>query len=176
MIGERWNAAEAERLAPSPADDVLPGAPYRWVRAVDVAAPAPLMWRWLCQLRAAPYSYDLVDNLGRRSPRRLTPGLEALAVGQRAMIVMEVASFAVGRHVTFRTASRSPRTPDLAMAYVLHPRGDAACRLVCHVLARPPRLPAAGALMRLLAAGDALMMRKQLRTLARLAARDAQRA
>ncbi len=69
-------------------------------RAIDMSAPVGVVYRWLCQLRAAPYSYDLLDNLGRRSPRELTPGLEELEVGQRIMTIFHLASFELDRHLT----------------------------------------------------------------------------
>ena len=59
--GERDDAFACDRLVPH-ADDIL-------FRAVDVAAPAAVVFRWLCQLRVAPYSYDKLDNGGRRSPQ-----------------------------------------------------------------------------------------------------------
>ena len=65
-------------------------------------APAEVVYRWLCQLRVAPYSYDWIDNRGRRSPRELTPGLEQLAEGQTVMI-FRLVSFAWGRHLTLVT-------------------------------------------------------------------------
>ena len=64
-FADAWNATEAERaeLATDvPCDRLVPGG-RRLVRAVDVDAPAPLVFRWLCQLRVAPYSYDTLDNL-----------------------------------------------------------------------------------------------------------------
>ena len=81
-------------------DAVMPAADMVVSRAVDVAAPAAHTFRWVCQLRVAPYSYDLLDNLGRRSPKELTPGAEVLEVGQRVMTIFHLASFEHDRHLT----------------------------------------------------------------------------
>ena len=78
-----WGSTASERGQWFPCDPRLDAPDDVLFRAVNIAAPPELVFRWLCQLRAAPYSYDLVDNFGRRSPRGLTPGLEQLEVGQR---------------------------------------------------------------------------------------------
>ena len=77
-----WGATPAEVARRYPADEMYDGPTLALTRAVSVAAPADLTYRWLCQVAVAPYSYDLLDNWGRRSPTRLTPGADALALGQ----------------------------------------------------------------------------------------------
>ena len=80
-----WGSTAKERAMTLPCDHLLPDAKQVVHRAVDVDAPPEAVFRWLCQLKVAPYSYDLIDNLGRRSPRELTPGAEELREGQRFM-------------------------------------------------------------------------------------------
>jgi len=74
MIGDRWGATPGEVAAKQPCDLLPPPRAVRGDRAISIDAPVAVVFRWLCQLRAAPYSYDLIDNFGRTSPRTLTPG------------------------------------------------------------------------------------------------------
>lgn len=165
-----WGSTASERAAPYPCDALLPAAETTLWRAVDVAAPAPIVFRWLCQLRAAPYSYDLLDNFGRRSPQELTPGLERLEAGQRVMTIFRLVEFEPGRSLT--VVSRGPLFGEVACTYLVEPSGDRECRLVLKILARYPkglRRP----LMRLvLPPGDLVMARRQLLNLKRLAERS----
>lgn len=170
-----WGARPEELTAPSPADALLPDADEHWVRAVDVAAPAELVWRWLCQMRAAPYSYDKLDNLGRRSPQELTPGLDELEVGQHVMTIFTLESFARGEHLTVKGRVS---LPPMAVSYVIEPAGEGRSRLVMHLLVRLPgaaRNPVGRAGLALLRAGDLVMARRQLLNLKELAERDALR-
>jgi len=66
-----WGTSEAERSREYPCDVLIPDPDDEMFRAVDVDAPPDELFLWICQLRLAPYSYDWIDNFGRRSPGRL---------------------------------------------------------------------------------------------------------
>jgi hypothetical protein len=162
-----WGASARERAMALPCDGLLAEAPVRLHRAVSVDAPPALVFRWLCQLKRAPYSYDLIDNFGRRSPRELTPGAECLAVGQRFMSIFALASYAPGEQITLR----GRRT---AVTYASIGPDGGPTRLLARVLFDPPGGHLGAALTaRALALGDLVMMRRQLLTLKALAERDA---
>ena len=167
MIDVRnWGTTEAERRAPYPADRYLEQPDDVVYRAVDVDAPAGVTFRWLCQLRVAPYSYDWIDNFGRQSPRTLTPGLEQLAVGQRVMTFFELIDFVPGRHLTAR--SLRARLGIFVATYAAVPVDARRSRIVVKLIMRYP------ALLRTLARwampfGDWVMMRRQLLNLKALA-------
>ena len=136
-------------------------------RAVTVDAPPPVVFRWLCQLKVAPYSYDLLDNGGRRSPQHLVPGVERLVVGERVLI-FELASFAPGEHLTL-VLRRHRLFGDLAISYVVLPARPGGSRLVVKLVLVPRSGVAGVAMRRLLPAGDLVMMRRQLLNLKALA-------
>lgn len=165
-----WGSTEEERADSYPCDHWLADPDDSLWRAIDVAAPPAVTFRWLCQLRAAPYSYDWIDNLGRTSPRALTPGLDELAAGQRVMTIFRLVEFEPGRHITLVLARGSRLFGELAMTYEVRPAGGGS-RLIAKLLVRRPRGPAR-LFAPLLPAGDLVMMKKQLRTLKALAERD----
>ncbi|APE38301.1 hypothetical protein BOX37_13315 [Nocardia mangyaensis] len=73
-----------------------------YYRGITVRATSAVTWRWLCQMRVAPYSYDWIDNFGRRSPRQWTPGADELAAGQKILMIFQVSSFERDQHITMR--------------------------------------------------------------------------
>lgn len=172
-----WGSTPAERSLSYPCDKYLPDADEAYFRAVDVNAPPAILFRWLCQLKVAPYSYDWLDNGGRPSPRRLTPGVEELQPGQRMVGMFKLVEFEENRHLTL--VMDSPKAAALygmiAGSYVVSPTGSKGCRLVGKLLIHYPR-GGAGRFMRwLLPWGDFVMMRKQFLTLKELAEESARR-
>lgn len=171
-----WGETEHERAMPFPCDRYLSLYDEVYFRAIDIEAPASIVFRWLCQLRAAPYSYDWIDNGGRQSPRWLIQGLEDLQVGQRVMTIFRLVEFEQDRHLTLVLATRRSRATfgEIACSYLIQPQSPQSCRLVVKLLLRyPPKTPATLLLRRVLPWGDLIMMRKQLLTLKRMAERQA---
>jgi hypothetical protein len=59
-----WGTTAAERGLSFACDRYLVEPQGVYFRGISVAAPPKVMFRWLCQLRIAPYSYDWLDNPG----------------------------------------------------------------------------------------------------------------
>jgi hypothetical protein len=169
-----WGTTPSERAAPYPCDALIERPDLVLFRAVDVAAPTAIVYRWLCQLRVAPYSYDWIDNLGRRSPRRLIDGLDRLEPGQRMMTIFRLVSFEDGRSIT--VDSTTALFGRVAATYDVVPVAPDRCRLVVKLLCVPPRTVLRPLMRAILPPGDLVMMRRQLRNLRDLAERDARTA
>ncbi|MFD9740016.1 polyketide cyclase [Umezawaea sp. NPDC059074] len=163
MIGDRWGVNDSEVRRHYPCDDLVTSPTLQAWRGVGVEAPADAVWPWVAQVRLAPYSYDWIDNLGRRSPRSLA-GLPEPRVGEPFTAsggrpLGRIVSVEPGEHLTATIMGAF-------MSYVLVPHGDTT-RLLLKVVARPGRWTAPA-----LSVGDLVMARRQLLNWKRLAERE----
>jgi hypothetical protein len=149
--------------------DVLVSRPtFNATRAITIAAPPERVWPWLVQVgvtRAGWYSYDLLDNLGRRSARRIIPELQQLAVGDLLPMSPD------GRH-GIRVLDLDPPhsmvwgTPgDTTWSWRLNRNPDGSTRLITRVRSRYRWWSPSIAFSVLLEFADIWMMRKMLRNL-----------
>ena len=79
-----WGATPDDVSRPLPGDELVTRPTFDATRAITIHAPPAQIWPWLVQVgltRAGWYSYDLLDNLGRPSARRILPEFQNLAVG-----------------------------------------------------------------------------------------------
>jgi deazaflavin-dependent oxidoreductase (nitroreductase family) len=162
---------EWERALAYPCDGFVHEQGDAYFRAIEVAAPAAVVFRWLCQLRAAPYSYDAIDNFGRRSPRTLTPGLERLEPGQRFMTIFDLVDFDAPRQLTLAVRRLRPIFGEGAVTYRVTPGGPDRCRLTLKIVVGRSQARAEPLRRLLLPWLDLAMSRKQLRTIKELAER-----
>jgi hypothetical protein len=169
-----WRARDDEVRAELPCDGLLARPQESWFRAVTVDAEPATVFRWLCQLKVAPYSYDSLDNFGRRSPRRLTPGAERLEQGQRVMTIFRLVDFTQDRDMTLTLDHPKGLSlfGNFALTYRVTAEEHGRTRLLVKLVVGDGD----GALRRLrrplMAWGDLLMMRRQLLTLRKLAERQ----
>jgi hypothetical protein len=154
-----------ERALPFPCDRLIETGDSSLHRGITIHAPPDVIFRWLCQMRVASYSY------GRSGPRTLTPGLDELAVGQRVMRSFDLIDFERPRHLTLRLREHAPESRfvrDVVVSYLIVPRDADTCRVLVKTVVNH-RVGPLGWLMRLLLPwGDLIMMRKQLHSFKQL--------
>lgn len=82
----RWGASDDEVARVFPGGDLIPHGTRAATMAVTIDAPPGEVWPWLVQMgwgRAGWYSWDRLDNGGRRSATAVHPEWQGLAVGDR---------------------------------------------------------------------------------------------
>jgi proline iminopeptidase len=80
----RWGTTDEEVRQPFPGAGLIPGGTRHATMAVTIDASPEAVWPWLAQMgygRAGWYSWDRLDNLGRRSAERLHPEWQAIQLG-----------------------------------------------------------------------------------------------
>ena len=143
-------------------------------RGISIKAPPGAVFKWVSQLRIAPYSYDWIDNRGRSSPRRLIPDLPPLDSGQTIMGEFEIVAFEMDKSLTFRAkreALRKYQLQDLVASYLIYPADDQTSRLLVKCLMKYHGNPVAKCTQCLMPWLDLIMMRKQFLNLKLLSER-----
>ena len=161
MIGDRWGVTADEVRRDYPCDGFVTSPGLQAWRGVRVEAPADVLWPWVTQVRIAPYSYDWIDNLGRRSPRELQ-GLPEPQVGEP---FTTAGGRPLGRILALDPGRQLTATIMRAfMSYVIVPQEPGASRLLLKVAMRANPVTA-----RAVSLGDLVMARRQLLNLKHLA-------
>jgi hypothetical protein len=165
VIGDRWGVTPEETIRRYPCDEIAPNPVLQAWRGVTVRAEPEQVWLWVKQIRLAPYSYDWIDNLGRRSPQQLC-GIPDPVPGEPFTRALGGRRF--GQVLTVDPGEQlTGRIMGAVMSYLLVPV-DSTTRLLLKVVSSHGRLTAP-----LLSVGDLVMARRQLLNLAQLAERTA---
>ncbi|NUR06005.1 MAG: polyketide cyclase [Nocardioidaceae bacterium] len=161
-VGDRWGVTDDETSLHYPCDDFVTSPNLQAWRGVSVQAPPAAVWSWVLQIRVAPYSYDWIDNRGRRSPRRLLD----LPEPQVGDAFTSSGNRPLGRIVSVEQERQlTGRILGAFMSYVLV-RDDVTTRLLLKVAMSTHRLAAPA-----IRVGDLVMARRQLLNLKQLAER-----
>ena len=175
MLFDDWGATDDERAEDLPGDELLVDPPVSATRSISLGAEPDVVFGWLAQMgfgRAGWYSYDLIDNLGRRSATRLEPAWQVTAAGETVPggpIAFDVTHLVRPDHLVLAVLDQGlpGHRVDFSLAFRLRPvegpRGGT--RLVSRARIRvtgPLGRPATAAL----GSGDGIMVRRQLLGLA----------
>jgi hypothetical protein len=172
-----WGATHDEIQGTVVGDNLCSASAVTATRCITLNAPPHEVFPWIRQMgfgRAGWYSYDWIDNLGRKSATRIHPEWQDIHSGSKvpggpidftAAIVEAPHSYVL----LVQPAGKLGQRFCFTLAYELreHPRGT---RLVTRMRASI-KVPGGGIAERLLAFGDGIMVRKQLTTLAHMVRR-----
>jgi hypothetical protein len=176
MIFQNWGATDEEISSPVVGDELCPDARLVATRAITIVAPPENVFPWIRQMgfkRAGWYSYDLIDNLGRKSTSTIHDEWQDVVAGSLipaglmafvAAIVDPPRSFVL----QVDSGKRATQRIGFTLAYELrdHPTGT---RLVTRMRSRV-RAPGGAVIEQLLLGpGDGIMLRKQLLNIAKRA-------
>jgi len=172
MIFQFWGATNEEIFSSVVGDDLCPDASLIATRSITISAPPQDVFPWIRQMgfgRAGWYSYDWLDNLGRKSATRVHEEWQSVKSGDKVPsgpISFTAAIVDAPRHFVLEIKSFDKKSPKLhfTLAYELRddPEGT---RLVTRMRSHI-KLPFGSLFEKLiLGPGDGFMLRRQLLTI-----------
>jgi hypothetical protein len=158
-----WGVTSDELLFNYPCDGYMEIFHDTYYRGVTIHADTEIVFRWICQMKVAPYSYDWIDNLGRKSPQKLIPGVDELKIGQKVMFIFDLIDFKRNKHLTIRlNKAAAIFFGDTVISYRIISKSHNKCRLLIKILVRYPTGFLGKLVSRILPPGYLIMMRRQL--------------
>jgi hypothetical protein len=173
MIFEHWGATTEEIQSTVVGDDLCTDATLIATRSITIGAPPKDVFPWIRQMglgRAGWYSYDWIDNLGRKSAVAIHDEWQGVNSGDLvpAGLMSFTAAIVTAPHSFVLEVKNGKKTkPRLhfTLAYELRPIPEGT-RLVTRMRSHI-NLPGGKIVERLiLGPGDGIMLRRQLLTLA----------
>jgi hypothetical protein len=169
MIFQYWGATAEEISSSVVGDDLCSDATVVATRSITIGAAPQEVFPWIRQMgfgRAGWYSYDWLDNLGRKSASTIHDEWQSVEAGDKVPsgpISFIAAIVDAPRHFVLEIQSLGKKSPKLhfTLAYELRddPQGT---RLVTRMRSRI-NLPLGSLFEKLiLGPGDGIMLRRQL--------------
>ena len=169
MIFQYWGATAEEINSTVVGDDLCSDATVVATRSITIGAAPQEVFPWIRQMgfgRAGWYSYDWLDNLGRKSATTIHDEWQSVEAGDKipsGPISFTAAIVDAPRHFVLEIQSLGKKSPKLhfTLAYELrdNPQGT---RLVTRMRSRI-NLPLGSLFEKLiLGPGDGIMLRRQL--------------
>ena len=171
---DHWGATHAEINGAVVGDDLCADAREIATRAITIDAPSAEVFAWIRQMgfgKAGWYSYDWLDNLGRRSARTINPEWQEVHSGDTVPggpIDFEAVIVDAPRALVLSVAPKGFMNSRLCFSLAYELRADpTGTRLVTRMRARID-VPGGRFLEHfILGPGDGIMVRKQLLNIAR---------
>jgi len=178
-IFTHWGSKPFENKLLFTSDKYVPDKNGEYFRAIDIFAPTELVYKWICQMKLAPYSYDKLDNKGKQSPQKLSQGIEKIKIGDKMMTIFRVIDFIPNKEVTI-VMDIPPKPYDkfyvpTAITYHLAPNCDGIrnhTRLIVKYVASWNNTLLGVIEKIFIVFADFIMMRRQLLNFKKLAERD----
>jgi hypothetical protein len=136
----KWGATPEDLARIMSGDEIVQRPTFNATRVVTINARPEDIWPWIVQIgfgRAGWYSYDLFDNLGRRSAEHIVAELQHIEIGDLIPLGpgegsgMFVKEFVLNRSILWWTGKDGQTT----WAWGLYPTSGGATRLVTRVRA-----------------------------------------
>lgn len=166
--------SEGDTSEPMPGDELIEAPHVSNDRGVLLQSPPDRVFAWLAQMgfgRAGWYSYDWIDNLGRRSAERIHPEWQVQAAGEQmpgGPVAFDVTHLRRPDHLVLAVLDRRVLGHRLSftLAYRLRPidSDGSATGLTTRARIRTDG-PLGRAISAALGFGDGIMVRRQLRGL-----------